>query len=342
MKFQNQIGLDIGGSTLKLAQLVANKEKFVLSSIGIVESPWVSGDASKDLMVAEAIKKLLKETVASGKRVVIGLPESEVYTRVIDMPYLEEPELSSAIKWQAEQYIPVSLSDVVMKHQVLSLPQTGVPGAKMRVLLVAAPNTLVNRFLTITGRVGLEVIAVETEIFAVARAIIASDKFSPTTLLVNFGLNTTTLAILQRGDMFLTQSVGVGGMALSRILSTELGLEISQAEEYKRSYGFDGSKLEGKVMAKIKPIIDIVLTEMKKVVAYYETRPQSQPIKRIVLCGGTALMPGLVSYFTENFGVEVQLGNPFTNLILSDKQKQVVYDLGPLFTSAVGLAMKSV
>lgn len=340
MKFQNHIGLDIGGNTIKLVQLAQSGKQFKLSSIAVAEASKVDNLTDRDTADSEIIKKMVKSSGAVGKSCVVSLPESQVYTRVIEMPFLEEPELSSTIKWQAEQYIPVALADVVLKHQVLSMPEAGVPDAKMNVLLVAAPNVLVNRYMAILARAGLEPVAIETEIFAVARSLVAADEMSPTTLLVNFGVENTTLAVLKRGDLSLTQSINTGGTAINRALTSELGLEAVQAEQYKKTYGMDATKLEGKVANVIRPVVDSVLAEVKRVIAYYETRPAASAIKRVVLSGGLALTPGLLGHFTQNLGIEVQLGNPFVHLILSDKQKQVAFEAGPLFAAAVGLAMK--
>lgn len=340
MKFQNHIGIDIGETSIKLIQLASSDGKFRLSSIAISDSSKTENLTERDLEDVQIIKKLIQNSGAMGKLCVASLPESQVYTRVIEMPFLEEPELSSTIKWQAEQYVPVSLNDVVLKHQVLSFPEKGVPGSKMSVLLVAAPNVLVSRYMAIFSKAGLEPLAIETEIFAVARSLVASEEQSPTTLLVNFGSSSTTLAVLRRGDLSLTQSVTTGGAAMTRALVADLTLEVTQAEEYKKSYGLDQTKLEGKVQKVIKPTVELILNEVKKVIAYYETRPGSMAIKRVMLSGGTALMPGLLEFFSNNLGLEVQLGNPFVQLELNDKQRQAVFEAGPLFSAAVGLAMK--
>lgn len=341
MKFQNHIGLDIGETTIKLIQLSKNgPDAFRLSSIGIVESPALSDKPEDDKAAAQIIKKLISDTGASGKSVVLSLPESLVYTRVVEMPYLEEPELSSTIKWQAEQYIPVALSDVILKHQVLSLPETGVPDAKMNVLLVAAPTAVVNRYISVVGKAGLEAIALETEIFAAARALVAHDNFPNSTLLVNFGSDSTTLAVLKKGNLTLTQSVPTGGMAMTRSISTILGIEMKQADEYKKTYGLMEGKFDGKVFGALKPVVDAIIVEIRKVITYSETRPGDVAVKRVVLSGGNALIPGLLGYFTANLGLEVQLGNPFNQVSLSDKQRQAVFDAGPLFAASVGLAMK--
>ncbi|MBI3559109.1 type IV pilus assembly protein PilM [Candidatus Gottesmanbacteria bacterium] len=330
MKFQDHLGLDIGSKTIKLVQLAeAGDGKFSLVALGQADTPAESKDRAK------IISQLVKDTKATTKQVVISLSESEVFTRVIEMPQLLEPELTQAIKWQAEQYVPVPLPDVVLKHEVLSQENN-----KMNVLLVAAPSKILNESVSLLSSAGLETMAIETEILAVARALVGADEHSPTTLLVHLGNETTTLSALARGDLTLTQSVATGGSAIARAVAAELGLEISQAEEYKRSYGLDETKLEGKVVTAIKPIVELILAEIKRVLTFYETRGGSEPIKRVVLTGGTALLPGLVQFFTENLNLEVQVGDPFLAINLNDQQRQEVAESGPLFATAVGLAMK--
>lgn len=343
MKFISHIGLDLGSNSFKLVQLnQVSQDKYSLSAIGLVPAPPSDGQIVAQIAKSEAIKKLLKDSRASSRQAVISLPESLVYTRVIEMPFLVEPELSQAIKWQAEQYIPVPLSDVVLKHQVITQPEQGETSteSKMTVLLIAAPNKVLNDQISIVEKAGLEVVGVETEILSVARVLVGIDVYSPTTLLIHLGAETTTFSILSRGDLALTQSISSGGTAIARSIAAELGLEYNQAEEYKKSYGLDESKLEGKVVAAIKPVAQLIVAETKRVLAFHETHGGSDPVKRVVLSGGTAMIPGLVQYFTESLGLEVQIGNPFLNITLTDKQRQEIGENAALYTTAVGLALK--
>lgn len=343
MKFVQHIGLDLGSNTFKLAELkLVSQDKYAVVAMGTVPAPVGDGQLAAQLAKSDVIKKLLKDSKAASRQAVISLPESLVYTRVIEMPFLAEPELSQAIKWQAEQYVPVPLSDVVLKHQVITRPEEGEVSteSKMTVLLIAAPNKVLNDQISLVEKAGLEVVAVETEILSVARAIVGTDIYSPTTLLVHLGAETTTFSILSRGDLALTQSISSGGTAIARSIAAELGLELNQAEEYKKSYGLDESKLEGKVVKAIKPIAELIVSEIKRVLAFHETHGNNDPVKRVVLSGGTAMIPGLVQYFAESLALEVQIGNPFLNINLTDKQKQEIGENAALYATAVGLAMK--
>lgn len=342
LKFQNHFGLDIGSRQIKLVQLSpAAGGKFNLSAMARVPAPGPGGNEleTNDAKV-EAIKKVVKDSQCGSRQVIINLPESQVYTRVIEMPKMSEQEMAEAIRWQAEQYIPVPLPDVVLKHQVLSGAQEEGDADKVNVLLVAAPNLLLNNYVSLLARAGLETIAIETEILAVARALVGADPFSPTTFLVHMGAEMTTMSIISRGNLALTQSISTGGQAISRAVASGLGLEMNQAEEYKQSYGLDETKLEGKVQNAIKPMVDLISSEIKKVLAFYETHGFKEPVKRMVLSGGTALMPGMVSYISANVNVEVQIGNPFLSINLTDKQRLEVGENGCLYAAAVGLAQK--
>lgn len=342
LKFTNHIGLDIGSDLIKLVQIESDSNnKFRLTSIGQIQTPVLANQIDLNLAKAEAIKKLVKEAKVTTHQAVISLSESQVYTRVIEMPVLPEEELAQAIRWQAEQYIPVPLSDVVLKHQILSKnEQSNGPPGKLSVLLVAAPNKLLNNFVSLLSSAGLETIAVETEILAVARALVGEDINSPTSMLVHMGSENTTLAVLSRGNLILTQAISTGGSAITRSIVATLGLEVNQAEEYKKTYGLDVTKFDGKVVAAIKPVIELLLAELKRVLAFYNVHGAADPVKRVVLSGGTALIPGLIPFLTENLGIEAQVGNPFLLVNLSDKQKLEIGDTGPIFSTAVGLALK--
>lgn len=341
MKWQKHIGLDIGSSTIKLVELAPAGERFRLQAFGQTDTPLAQDQPGWDQARVKAIKDLVNDSKASTRLAAISLPESLVYTRVVEMPAMAEPELTSTIRFQAEQYIPVPLTDVVLKHQVLSLPDAGAPGSKMSVLLVAAPNDVLSRYTMLLSNAGLELVAVETEILAVARAIIGLGSASLVTLLVHLGAESTILAVFTDGLLVLAQSINTGGAAIVRSVSSQLSLEYKQAEEYVKSYGLDQTKLDGKVAVAVKPIIELIINEVKRVIAFHQTRETAGPIKRVVLTGGMALLPGLIQHFTENIDLEVQLGNAFSGVDLTPIQVKEIGECSAQFATSVGLALKT-
>ncbi len=336
------LGLDIGSHTIKLVEMGRDaKSAPKLLAAGSVATPPKALQSSQqsDLeAVAYAIKKLLKDTGAASRTANISPPESQVFTRVIDMPQLSTKELSSAIKWEAEQYVPLPLDQVNLDFTILrDSKQTGKN--TMEVLLVAAPKALVDKYLTILELSEVTAAGIETEIIAASRALVRTVPNTKTVLVASLGAQTTDFAILHSGTLAFTRSISSGGEALSRALAQKLEFDISQAETYKKTYGLETDKLEGKIVAAVKPIMDTIIGEMKRAIAFYQERYPTEQVEAIVLSGGTARLPGMVVYIAREMSIETVLANPWIG-IQKEARFAMLEGYGPVFSVAVGLALR--
>lgn len=158
-------------------------------------------------------------------------------------------------------------------------------------------------------------------------------------MVVSLGAQTTDIAILRSGILVFTRSVSAGGEAITRAISQNLDFTMTQGEEYKRTYGLQKDKLEGKIVNATKPIMDTIINEMKRAVAFYEEKYKDQHVETIMLSGGTARLPGMVVYIAESINVEVQMANPWIGIV-RDKRFNVLSTEGPNFCIAVGLALR--
>lgn len=338
------VGLDIGFSSVKVVSLSKDKNQFKLVSLGSIPTPQpgIVSDNDSDLEVlANTINRLLQAVGIDAKDVVTALPESRVFTRVIDdFPYLTDNELSAAIRYAAEEFIPMSLSDVNLNWQVLVRSNNKEKNTKTVVLVIASPKNIVAKYIKVLDFAGLRPKALETEVIAVARSLVGNNPFSPSTLIMQLGAITTDFATVSKGLIWLTRSISTGGMALTRALAQHFNFEVSQAEQYKKIYGVMEDQLEGKVFEALKPIVDIIAGECKRVIQAFETKYPADPIKRIVISGGGAKMPGLVIYLANTLGLEVQEADPWYSIV---KEKDSVPKLAqdaPSYSVAVGLALR--
>ena len=340
-------GLDIGSANIKIVQLARDGDKNKLISFGMIASPprGISSDSDFDLeALAKTIEKIHKDAKVSTDQVVLSLPESKIFTRVItDMPVLSDDELASALPWQAEQYVPIPLKEVTMDWQVIYRPKDASnPSAKMEVLLVAAPNTVINKYMKVLKMANLRPVAVETEIIALARSLVGNNPYSPTTLIVNLGAQTTDLSIVRVGAISFTRSIATGGTALARAVAQELGFELPQAEEYKKTYGLDDAKLEGKISEAIRPVFEIIVNEVKRALVDYKEKNADDSVKRVVLSGGSAKLPNVAVYIASALGLEVQVGDPWFNIQKDQKITQMLAEDAPYYAVACGLALKEI
>src|SRR5205814_2121923 len=75
---------------------------------------------------AEILANLLKQAHATTKRCVVSLPNSAVFTSVIEMPKMTQKELASSIEFEAKKYIPLPLSEVGLSWSEVSSDEKGV------------------------------------------------------------------------------------------------------------------------------------------------------------------------------------------------------------------------
>jgi type IV pilus assembly protein PilM len=344
MANKNFFGLDIGNSSIKLVHLQKDNQGSKLLAYGLAPTPGNGMTSEADFdkeAIVEVIKRLVKETRVNTNQVITSLPESQIFTRVIDMPPMSDKELSSAIKYEAEQYIPRPLAEVSLRWQILNKGEKE-KNQKMEILLVAAPLNVIEKYSNIVMKADLKPIAMETDLLAQARSLVGNNPYSPTTMIVSIGSINTDLSIIKAGQVSYTRSILSGGNTLTRAIASDLSLENEQAEQYKRTYGLLEDQVEGKVMNAIKPTFEVIVNEIKKANAFYQTKNPSDQVKRLVLTGGTAKLPGLLLFFANALGVEVQVGDPWFNIKKDPNIETQLTEDAPLYSVAVGLGLKEI
>lgn len=344
MAARNVIGLDIGTTSIKAVVLSPRDNPPRLISLGrvLAPSPGISSDTDFDLeAVASAIKNLISGLKVSSKDVVVGLPESKVFTRVIyDFPYLSDEELSAAIRFAAEEFVPMPIEEVNLNYQIIYRSPSKNDKSRTVVFVVASPKNIINKYLKVLAMADLKPIAIETEIVAVSRCLVGTNQFSPTTLVIQLSASSTDYAVVSEGLILLTRSISTGGVALTRSVEQSFAFESSQAEEYKKVYGLLEDQLEGKLVAVLRPVINVIISEARKVIQAHELQNPQRPVKRVVLTGGGAGLPGMVIYFANSLGLEVQEADPWA-VVGKDPGIQNKLQLESTFYSvAVGLALR--
>jgi type IV pilus assembly protein PilM len=334
------VGLDIGSKTIKFVELSQEGARWRLKASGIVGYKGVAPDQAKDdkelEAVIEAVKKLHKEAKIVSRDVSIALSESSVYTRTVKFPLLTDAEIASAVRWEAEQYIPIPITEAVIQHQIIERRENATPPA-VDVLLVAAPRIVVERYVRAVEMAGLRLVSVETELMSLSRSLGTDNQ---TVMVADLGARSTDIAIVKNGKLMFSRSFATGGDAFTRAVSQFLGIDQMQAEEYKRTYGLKGDQLEGKVKQSLEAVFHLVGDEMKKALHYYQTESKGDQINSAILSGGAAGLPDVTATLTQHLGIEVIIGNPFAKVDVDPSAVAGLTGYAPFYSVAVGLAMR--
>lgn len=350
MNLPEFFGLDIGNHTIKVCLVKWNGKIPVIETLGSAKTnKGVIGSENPDdqKQLAQNIKDAVKDAGIKTKNVVVGLPESNIFTQLVTIPKVEDAKIDEVVHWEAKKYIPIPIDEVTADWIYLG-ERTINNVLSIDLFLIAAPNTLIQRYKTILNFAELEPIGIETESIATARAIwwkqqngIEPNDGIPV-LVVDMGSKSTDLSVVIGGTLLFSKSLVTGSDALTEAISTTFGLEWQQAEEYKKSYGIDESQLEGKIANSIKPVVNVIISEVNKVLDFFKSRfPKSTP-KKILLVGDGSRLPAILTYFASETGLEVSVADPFFGMKVSKRSQSKLVEISSAgYSVALGLALKN-
>lgn len=129
---------------------------------------------------------------------------------------------------------------------------------------------------------------------------------------------------------------------MTRAVSQTLKVSMQQAEEYKKVYGLEKTKLEGKVREALLPVFFTILDEIKKALHFYTTEYGGEPPKSIFLSGGTSYLPDIIPELTDELGLEVVLANTLSTLNASETITQALSNTAALYSISIGLAIREI
>lgn len=332
------IGIDIGSKSIKVVDVIKEGNTFKLKASGVVGYSGLTPDKmteEKDFVaLSEIIKKLVKQIGVSTRDANVAIAEDLAFTRVIKFPNLSEEEINSAVKWEAEQYIPIPINEAIVQHSVLFKDETS---SSVSVLLIAAPRAVVEKYVKLLRLANLNPIAAETELMALSRAL-SSEK--GVNMVIDLGAESTDIGIVRDGVLAFSRSIPVAGEALTRAVSQSLNIASSQAEEYKKTYGLKKDQLEGKIKNAVDPVFRIITEEIKKAIHFFQSEEKGDPPSSILISGGVSNMPELSSELTTALGIEVALADPFAKISLEPEMKKSLAPYSSLYGIAVGLALR--
>lgn len=333
------VGIDIGTKSIKIIELAKGSNgAWQMKSSGAVGYSGVAPDKAQDdkelAQIADVIKKIFIQIGITAKDVNLALPESLVFTRVIKFPLLSDEEVGAAVKWEAEQYIPIPASEAVIQYTILDRNEST---SQTSVLLVAAPKAIVEKYVKVVRLAGLTPVSAETELTALARSLSTKTGVS---VLLDLGSSATDMSIVKDSNVVFTRSIPVAGEAFTRAVSQGLNITPLQAEEYKKTYGLLDNQLEGKVKNALSPVIRMVIDEIKKAIHFYQSDEKGETPTAVIITGGASVMPGIVPFLTDALGIETVVGDPYAKLTLDPETAKSLAPYASIYGTAIGLAMR--
>ena len=341
------VGIDIGASSVKVVQLRSEQGRAVLEQYGELKTASYLKKTSEDVIsatgflrylesdISAMLKDIIRESNITASQAVFSIPTPSAFIMLIDFPRLPPEEIDSAVPYEVKKYIPMPLTEISLDWEVID-----EEGEKnLKILFVAVPKELINKYKRIGDLVGLEVSAVEVENFSFNRSLSGREK-NPTAI-IQIGAQTVNITVTDRGIIRLSHNIERGSSEITRTLARSLNVDMARAEDFKINIGLSDRPEEKEIVDVMAPITDSLFREILRLINSYN-RTVSKKVEKIILSGGGANMLGLVDYVAKLSGLETVKANPFSKVVYPAFMQPILRDIGPNFSVAVGLALREI
>lgn len=339
-------GIDISDKAIRMACLEYSSRGLRVKAVTehfLPEGIVVGGRIEKVSELAGLCRDLAKSLKID--YVAMSLPEDLSYVVTMVLPQASVDNLRESVELQLEEYVPVKIREVSFDVEVLRLPSNDLPSFEV-VVGVVSKREVVNS-VELCGQVGVVLRSIEIESQALARSLIKKGDMG-TYMIIDFGQRRVSFSVVSKGLVVATSSVpSLGGDALTRVIQKNLNISFEEAEKIKIEKGLLGvdknSDLFFSMMAHISSLRDEATTRIE----YWQTKKEgvikSDPVTKIILCGGQSPLPGLIDYLSESLDLIVELGNPWVNVVDLNRSIPPIGKYESLhFSKAIGLALRHI
>ncbi len=338
------LGLDIGTSSIKMAELDISKKGATLVRFGyspIVQGAVAGGEINDVPSVAEAIRTLFSEGGFRRKSCNTGMFGTSVITKKINMPRMEANMVGEQIRWEAEQYIPFDLNEINLDFHIIQSNQSS--SENMDVLLIAAKQEFIYRYLETVQGAGLNPSMIDVAGFALANCFEFNyGSFKDDVIaLLNVGAGVTNFVVVEKGEVIFARDIPVGGLTYTSDISKEMGISFDEAEVLKLNASHK-SEVPPEVNTTIASTNEIVCEEINNSFEFYAATSSGLSISKFYASGGSIYVPGLLDSISNSVGVPYEIIDPLRKVTYNKKafSDDYIESIKPFASIVIGLALR--
>jgi len=296
------IGLDIGSASIRAVEASRSKGGMIITNVGQALMPHGAvrgGVIQDDRAVTAALRQLWGTTRFRSRRVTLGVSNPQVMVREMQVANVPHRELHASLAYQVRDLLPLPVDKTVLDFYPLEDPGRN---PNVRGLLIAAPKEAILTAVHAVERAGLSVERVDLASFALLRA--GSWMDGSVEAIVDIGAQTASVVVHANGEPIIVRTIPRGGAEITEAIAGRLEISVNEAENLKRRVGLRPDE-ESETAQAIQDATRPLLNEIRNSFAYLTSGDRQVQVRRLVLSGGGALLPGLADSLRAQLNVEV-------------------------------------
>ncbi len=341
------VGLDIQPGHVAAVQAHVNGAITVKQAAGAPLPADIvrEGEVLDEGVLAETLRELFKDG-GLDRRVRLGVANQRTVLRTLDLPPVDDrKEIEAAVRFQAQEQVPMPLSNAVLDFHALGIVETP-EGPRQRVVLVAAQRDMIQRLLAAVRDAGLRPEGIDLSAFALIRSLYRPDpEHAGRVLYLNVdGL--TNMAIAEGTLCRFTRVVGGGIEAMASQLAERRSIPLVEArtliaavdltvqpksepvaqtavaeaeaelEPESAPEGAVDPDAPTAIVEETPPDADIrtvlengireIAGEVRNSLDFHRSQEGGGEVARVVLSGAALDLPGFAEALQEQLGIEVE------------------------------------
>lgn len=341
------LALNIGAGKILLAEFsVKSGKPPVLLNYG---SSDLGTDPENDVGIGgflpSAIRQIMKEKGIRPAPLMLCLSGQMVFPRFVRLPAVGEEKLLQMVEYEVEQNVPFPLDEIVWNYQFIGDATMGEQAA----MIVAAKIENVRDVTEGVSAMGLEPEVVDVAPMALYNCLKFNEpSLDGCTILLDIGSRATNLIFIEDEKIY-SRCIPVAGNVITQEIAKGFGISFEEAEIKKRGGAFvslGGTyAVEDPDAERMSKIVRNVATrlhaEISRSINFYRSQQEGGQPGRLILTGGSSVIPHLDTFFREKLHVEVSFLNPFTNVTFGPKVDPAALESDAfVLAESVGLALR--
>lgn len=317
---RTSIGLDIGTSGVRAAEVAHTRSGPVLERFASVALPHGAvrdGDVLDGAAVAAAVAELWQTGRFRSKKAVVGVASQKVVVRSVDLPKMPPEDLRRALPFQVQDVLPMPVDQAVLDFHPVE-ERTSGGQTTLRGLLVAAAEDSVMSRVEAVRKGGVRVTGVDLAPFALLRALATPGSGDGAEAVVDVGARVTNVLVHSAGaPRFVRVLLGGGDRVVDELVTS--GLDPDDARRLLRDEGVRppaGGSSDPRSSEVTVRAAERLADGVRGSLDYYSATQGGDPLRGVVLVGGTALVPGFVDLLSEVVGLPVRRGDALAHLVV--------------------------
>ena len=347
------VGLKIGASQMTAALVARNGSASLqtVASAPLAPGIVVGGEVHDPEALGAAMKAFFSSAKLGKKQVRIGVASNRIGVRAVEIDGVDDPsQLANAIRFRAQEALPIPLDEAVLDYQVLAEHKDDEGKPRYHVQFVVAYRDLIDGFIQAARTAEVDLIGVDLDAFALLRALAPlgappdAEKASAV-VAVAIGAERSTIAVSNGLICEFTRVLEWGGRSMTGALVDQLGVEEEEAENLKIAVALSGEVVNesidpdqaGRAREILNESVSSFARELVASLQFYQSQSSSLGIGEILLAGGSARLGGFAEALSGMVGVGVRVGDPFANL--GEARKGATFERDPALSIAIGLGL---